>query len=196
MEYKTLTCNGGVSAKDFVGFWCKCYEKNALEKYYLNIKEQTLSEIQILELYTWKNGMKLAGFKQKSLNEKIIPKCCIINELKRNFDEEKFNGHFSNISAIWKIFLLHIISPQTYPIFDQHVYRAYYYLTKGILGELPPDDKSKEELYKKEYVPFFKKIAEQADCDYKMIDECLVSFGQFIKSRYARLFQIHNGHEA
>jgi len=32
------------------------------------------------------------------------------------------------MSAIWQIFLLHIIDPTNYPIFDQHVYRAHYYL--------------------------------------------------------------------
>lgn len=195
MDYKILTSKRGVSTKTFIEFWRRFYiEKDEDKKRYLPIKKPLLSKDDIIELYVWKNGMaRLAHHKLKSVDEKIASKYETINELRNTFNEEKFNNNFNKISAIWKIFLLHIISSSTYPIFDQHVYRACFYLNNGSLNSFTElsqaNNKTKEKLYKDEYLPFFKKIAQESGYDTKTIDEALMPFGQFIKSKYSTLFQ-------
>jgi len=64
-----------------------------------------------------------------------------------------------NTGIIWKIFLLHIIDPKRYPIFDQHVYRAYDFLTKNKTIGILSSNKRKEDIYFSEYISFFNKLA-------------------------------------
>ena len=82
---------------------------------------------------------------------------------------------------IWKIFTLHILYPDKYPIFDQNVYRAMHYLQTGIIEEIPSKNIDKQAAYIKEYVPFYTELEELGDCKGRKLDKALFSFGQFLK---------------
>ena len=56
---------------------------------------------------------------------------------------------------IWKIFALHILNPDEYPIFDQHVYRAMVYLKTGKIEGIPKTSKEKQLKYIGEYLHFY-----------------------------------------
>jgi hypothetical protein len=73
-----------------------------------------------------------------------------------------------------------LISPKTYPIFDQHVCRAYYYIEKKTLQEIPNNDHEKEELYFSEYLHFFNRLSREG-IDRKSLDEALWAFGKYLK---------------
>jgi len=173
---------------DFIDFWSKFYAYPEEDLYLKSIEKNQLSVEDIENLYKWKNGGTLSQRKEASLHGKILSeeRLMIINYLKSNFDLNKFQQGFRDVSAIWKIFLLHIIAPQEYPIFDQHVYRAYYFLTHQQLNEIPNSNPQKEEIYFKNYAVFFRDVLEKTSCNQKKIDEALWAFGKFLKTQYGK----------
>ncbi|MGE5437562.1 MAG: hypothetical protein ACM3O3_10075 [Syntrophothermus sp.] len=168
------------SKKEFVDFWSALYNYDYPELYNKSIIKKSFKKKDIENLFLWKNGMPLSSSKQKTLNEKILAKLKIINNLKRNFSLEKFNEEFQNLSAIWKIFLLHCIKPHIYPIFDQHVFRAISYIQSGYIIEISKYDKKKYEQYFKLYLPFFYELLEK-DFSRINLDKSLWVFGRSLK---------------
>ncbi|MFH0831296.1 MAG: hypothetical protein V1886_00295 [archaeon] len=181
------------SPSEFIVFWSSLY-RDSKESFYIPVIDKQKFDIgDINNLFEWKNGVKLSQKKKQSLNINIINKLEIINKLKHNFNLSTFQEEFGRISAIWKIFLLHIIASDRYPIFDQHVFRSYYFLKHNEVKEISYKNKEKEEIYFKEYLEFFNSLHNNlinADIPKKKIDEALWVFGRFLKSDYGKiLFQ-------
>jgi hypothetical protein len=167
----------------FIEFWSKLYFY-PLENLYNETIIKTSYEIDdIQRLFIWKNGMKLSNKKQKSLDDKIVSKLAIINSFKENNDwsTEDFQNQFNDLSAVWKIFLLHIISPNTYPIYDQHINRAYNYIHELSYSEISASmpNKNKELFYFETYLGFLKELNE---VNLKKFDEAFFAFGKFINT--------------
>ncbi|MCF2446217.1 hypothetical protein L0657_19830 [Dyadobacter sp. CY345] len=80
---------------------------------------------------------------------------------------------------IWGLFTLHCCYPQTYPLFDQHVYRAFKYLTtKGkALPVLAPDNWDEYSTYKQ----FFMSLLEEYQMEYSELDRALWTYGKYLK---------------
>ena len=161
----------------FIEFWSVFYLYNEdKESVYIdNINKRIFNGEILLSLYEWKNGSMLSQKKRKSFEKKLLAKIEIINALKGKFNLDKFKKEFNNVSLIWKIFLLHIINPVVYPIFDQHVFRAMKYIKFSKIEEIPFDEKEKEKFYFNEYINFFDKIKLGLPQDFnnKKIDEAL-----------------------
>lgn len=176
----------------FINFWSTQYlfSNETLYSNSISKKEFTVEDIQ--NLYIWKNGMKLSDLKQKSLEDKIISKLSIINDLKSNdeIDLVVFSKEFKNLSAVWKIFLLHIIKPHTYPIYDQHIHRTFVFIHNEHWSNISNDtitNKDKETFYFNRYLPF---IQSSNLRDLKQLDEAFFAFGQFLNTRnYASMLQ-------
>ncbi len=135
--------------------------------------------------------MNFSGKKEQSLLSQVLEHEELIHELKREFDQAKFDSTFGRMSAIWQIFLLHIIKPSTWPIFDQHVYRAFMFIQhQEDEKPLPFAQKSKLEIFHKEYCPFFLDMLELVDdYDHFEIDKALWTFGKMIKE-YPELVKV------
>lgn len=180
LTFPILTKTQSGSLQEFISFWSRlyAYDNAAL---YDKIHYKVLSEKDIKDLYQWKNGMKLSQAKEKSLNTKIIKKLNIINSLRATieFDLDYFLKEFKEVSVVWKVFLLHIISPSMYPIYDQHIHRAYRFMNNeasdGIKASM--NESVKLKFYFEEYYPFVK---ESKIKDLKKMDEAFFAFGQFI----------------
>ncbi|HZW38462.1 MAG TPA: hypothetical protein VFF33_04100 [Ignavibacteriaceae bacterium] len=168
------------SKKEFVEFWSSLYNYDYPELYNKSIIKKSFKNKDIENLFLWKNGMRLSFPKQIALKKKVLAKLSIINKLKRNFSLEKFNEEFQNLSAIWKIFLLHCIRPDIYPIFDQHVFRAMSYILSSGIIEISKYDKKKYEQYFKLYLPFFYELLEK-DFSKINLDKSLWMFGRSLK---------------
>ena len=175
-----LTNRQSGSLQEFISFWSKLYVyDNAV--LYERIHNTTLSEDDLKDLYKWKNGMKLSKAKEKSLNAKIISKIEIVNNLRAasNFDLEYFLKEFKQVSVVWKVFLLHILKPNRFPIYDQHVHRAYRFInnqsSNGIKASM--NESVKLKFYFEEYYPF---VRQSKITDLKKMDEAFFAFGQFI----------------
>ncbi|MEM0574813.1 hypothetical protein [Aequorivita flava] len=181
-----------VDLNDFINFWSKLYSFSNEAIYKASISKKPLTKNDIQNLYEWKNGMRLSVQKQKSLDTKINSKLTVINKLKNSdvLDIEVFKKEFKNLSAVWKIFLLHIIKPTKYPIYDQHIHRTFLFIHKedwSNISNTSINNKAKEQFYFERYLPFIKS---QNIKDIKKLDEAFFAFGQFLNTRnYASLLE-------
>lgn len=181
------------SLNSFINNWSKLYSFSNEAIYNKSIVKETLTITDIQDLYVWKNGMILSKLKQKSLDTKIKAKLSIINTIKRN-DEiniEAFSKEFKNLQAtVWKIFLLHIIKPYKYPIYDQHIHRTFLFIHNedwSNISNTSISNKAKEQFYFERYLPF---IETNRIKDLKKLDEAFFAFGQFLNTRnYSTLLQ-------
>lgn len=180
LTFPVLTKTQSGSLQEFISFWSKLYAyDNAV--LYDKIHHKVLSEKDIKDLFQWKNGMKLSQAKEKSLKIKILKKIKIINSLRATteIDLDYFLKEFKEVSVVWKVFLLHIISPSVYPIYDQHIHRAYRFMNNeasdGIKASM--NEATKLKFYFEEYYPFVKQSKIK---DLKKMDEAFFAFGQFI----------------
>jgi hypothetical protein len=167
----------------FIDFWKKLYLYPLDNLYNETIVKTQFSIDDIQRLFVWKNGMKLNERKQLSVDTNVKTKIEIINRYKvnSNWTLDDFQINFKDLSAVWKIFLLHIIKPDMYPIYDQHINRTYNFIHglsyKGISSTMP--NLEKEKFYFEIYLPFIKGLH---GYKLKSIDEAFFSFGQFINT--------------
>ncbi len=170
-----------VDIKEFISFWSDFYSYSMEGLYTDRLRKEQLSTSDITKLFEWKNGSRLSGKKEEALKP-IIGKLDIINRLKKDFVLDIFLEEFKFIKGkIWKIYLLHILSSGQYPIFDQHAYRAFCFISKNQRAEIPSS--GKEEVYFDEYVPFFSGLVKQG-IPKRKLDKALWAFGKFLKSSY------------
>ncbi len=163
----------------FLAHWSTKYVfKVADERKYTDNIGKPLTHTSLRELFEWKNGMSNIAAKKVASIARNYPVSFKGDEAARYLD------HRQPGSAIWNIFYLHCLSPTTWPIFDQHVFRAMHYMQHGIVREIPGTNKGKYAAYRNEYIPFLNQfIAPQP----RQIDMALFAFGKFLKTaaRYA-----------
>lgn len=162
----------------FLTHWASKYDYPHEQKYTDNIGKPLTKE-SLQDLFEWKNGTgaKIASRKALSIATNYSP----------TFDGNRRNRYLNHKQpggAIWNIFFLHCLDPVTWPIFDQHTFRAMRYLETGRIEELGGTNRQKYIAYEIGYIPFLKKLnlGEQ-----RTVDKALFAFGQFLKiaARYA-----------
>ena len=171
----------------FIQFWETIYNysssSDAYDKYVVNRPVNfILTDSHIRELYQWKNntGETLAAPKAASVEKNIVAHIDVIQQLAVTWDDDTFVQYFGEMRTIWQTFLMHIIQPDLFPIFDQHVYRAYAYLQWGEVSELKGTVKHQIALYET-YQRFFKEIQSTSQCPPRSLDKAFWAFGKFIK---------------
>lgn len=177
------TCD---SISDFICHWRTLYDYFGDDKYRQNINVDEFNPSNLIELFHWKNGMTLkgSGGKEKSLQEKILNRIYTINQYKKldSVDFDSFNNDFADVSAVWRIFLLHTIKPNLYPIYDQHIHRTFNFIHdldwKTVNNTIP--DKQKLDFYYNTYLPY---VEFMGVTDLKALDEAFFAFGQFLNTR-------------
>ncbi len=171
--------------KCFIKQWSSFYNYENMNLYDNNIGKLSLSKQDLIELYIWKNGTVLSKKKMESLEIKILNRLDKINELKQHFSIPDFLEEFKDVSFVWKIFLLHIVNPIWYPIYDQHVHRAYLFLTKNNAFKRIDNaitEKQKDNFYFGEYLHFTTGLKVEDKIEIQDIDRALFCFGQFLKN--------------
>ncbi len=113
MNLPVLALKNASDINEFIVFWSKLYDYPQEHLYNEAIKKPHFSVDDIQNLFVWKNGMTLSILKQNSLDKNVKSKIEIINIYKDHdkFDLSDFFREFRRMSAVWKIFLLHIIKP-------------------------------------------------------------------------------------
>lgn len=169
----------------FIDYWSMRYDYSLESLYNERIFKSKFDIEDLQQLFIWKNGMKLSAGKQNSLDVRIISKLKSINELKSmdEIDLDAFQSHFKNLTAVWKIFLLHIIRPNTFPIYDQHINRAYNFIHGLDFRNISADsmtNKAKEDFYFNTYLDFIRSLD---NINLKALDEAFFAFGQFINTK-------------
>jgi hypothetical protein len=159
------------SPQEFIAHWSAKYQYATESMYERNIG-RPLTDKSRLELFVWKNGSVLSERKRKSLD--------LNYPLSFNGDVEKrYLQPGTGGGAIWNIFYAHCLSPNVWPIFDQHAYRAMGYILKGHIREIPTADREKLTIYRSEFVPFHQSFGFVSD---RGVDKALFMFGKFLKT--------------
>jgi hypothetical protein len=169
--------------KEFVLFWERLYSGYD-EAFYQDNIHQPLTEDRIHKWFIWKNGTPLSIRKIESIRRYLDDEQRIGNDV----DDTQLKAFLNKPGgAIWRIFWLHLQHPQVFPIYDQHVHRAMAYLLGLPKREIPVHNPSKVRSYVEEYRPFVRRFAE---CENRMVDRALWTFGRFLSSGYAPMLAI------
>lgn len=170
----------------FIDYWAKAYDylaKNSDYDRFVAERDDTFvfDKINLRKLFEWKNktGDKLTAKKEKTV-DRLIDNLPLINQLRKQWDDKLFHTQFGKISAVWQTYLMHIIQPTRFPIFDQHVYRAHVYLRTGRNEELNGTTKQKVNAYQA-YRTFFDEVKQASGNSSRDLDKAFWSFGRFIR---------------
>ncbi|MDQ0156532.1 hypothetical protein [Robertmurraya andreesenii] len=185
-----------IDQKQFIEYWAELYNydpKHPLcnKLYDENIIKEEYSEKDIFALYAWKNGMALSKKKAEAVKQ-IVLNLDRINELKKSNQTDLYSSLYFIPDGVWKLFLLHIINPAYYPIFDQHTYRAYQYIKSDMILEMPKDKSIMIKFYLNDYIPFIHEYIQDSDYDLRRMnirkmDKALFAFGRFLKSPFVKM---------
>jgi hypothetical protein len=169
-----------VQAGEFVRYWSNIYDYRNEQLYISNITAK-LTPTRLRQLYFWKNGGPLSKRKKKSVEKHYISRIPDLRKVSKKLGAKEWLEEFGHGRAIWDIFFLHIWN-QTYPIFDQHVYRAMKYIRCRELHELPQKESDRIRIYLEEYLPFYKDRLRELDLpEDRELDKALWRFGKFLK---------------
>jgi len=180
------------SAQEFVEFWQQFYQSKISDGVYqanLNLRGD-LSEENISLLWRWKNeryGLPLIEATKTILSD--------INAFRRlshveGPEERDFWQKAFRVSPwiVWQVFLFHMARPQDYPVFDQHVMRAFGALTRGYIYRMPKETRLpclKYENFCSSYSGyrslFFRMVSEASSPEPKSVDRALWAFGRHLK---------------
>jgi len=167
------------SLNEFLDHWSAKYrDPRDRDKYDTLVGRLPLTEDARLHLFEWKNGSILSAYKLASV-KKNYPLSFQKDQLAQRYLDPRASG-----GAIWNIFYMHCIDPETWPIFDQHTYRAMHFMKVGEIRNISFDKANVYESYQSEYIPFVKALASH---DQRKIDKALHAFGQFLKIASAYL---------
>lgn len=197
IEYPILRKISTEDFCEFVKFWSHIYDYPNMDEYNMNIRYgpgEKYTKENISKLYRWRNRVNLSESKELTVQDKISARLDEINHLKgqKDIDIDQFFELFDEVSAVWRLFLLHMIKPLRYPLYDQHIHRAYNYLHKMqyncISNHL--SDNAKIRFYKKYYLPFVQQMMDEyPQLSIKQIDNALFVFGRLLNLyQYDRLF--------
>ncbi len=189
--YMPLEGKKAVNAKGlsrFIDYWAGVYYDKDESLYKDNIG-QKLTQKSRRELFEWKNGGKISPLKTQSIENNYPLYSPVSKDL-----ENRYLNHKEGGGAVWNIFYLHIISPNEYPIFDQHVNRAMYFMQpkhftqSKVFTDLQVLNKERQFKAYEAYREFYKDIKDDTR-DYlkkdgdpygRKIDMALFSFGKFL----------------
>lgn len=180
----SIYIEGFTNPSSFVSKWSKAYDNYDEKRYFDNINTVFDNWNCFREMFAWKNGMgdKIAPQKLK-LVERFWDRQDILVQLKANFSWDLYEEVFepAKTSNIWKLFLLHLINPKLFPIYDQHVYRFYTFHKKGVIKEISKNHNERYLSYKNDYLDWFRETKDSNKLDPKKMDEAFFSFGKMIK---------------
>ncbi len=180
------------SAQEFVEFWQQFYQSKISDEVYqanLNAGGELARE-NISLLWRWKN--------ERYGSPLIEPTLAILEDINsfrklEHVNETKEREFWQRVATIthgivWQVFLFHMARPRDYPIFDQHVMRAYLAITTGYIHRNPREIEApcrSYERFSSSYSGyrsfFFHLVKEAGTSEPKEVDCALWAFGRHLK---------------
>jgi hypothetical protein len=174
------------TADDFVDFWSGCYEYPDLELYTVNIAGPLARE-KLKALFQWKIGPRFFDAHWPAIDRLFVSRLQEAEGLPPNFTADVGLELFAEGGAIYRIFWLHCLRPNTFPIYDQHVHRAMNIIESVPHRELSTyTEKAQVRQYIDRYLPFW--VARFAGLDPRRVDQALWSFGKFMNQQRGTSF--------
>lgn len=168
---------------EFIKFWSQFYNNSGHldEKFYYPYINDSSKEDFLDRLWHWKMGVHFHNRNnQRALRVIKKEKEAIRDFRKSNPSFEKlfnFAREIFRTGVVYPVFLIHICKPDKYPIFDQHVFRAFIFLTTKEIINKPEDAQD----YLR-YRDFVFKIHKKHKIGFRNIDKALMVFGQFLNN--------------
>lgn len=183
-----------VDIKNFICFWEKYYDAGKYpDKIYFDFLEKEHWQNRDLDkIFGWKNGTSLSR-KKKEILKKIYNNLEKISSFRGigKPSETDFANFYKEVCCkiissglVWRIFLIHLTHPDTYPMVDKFNYIAYTFLAKNLLYNKSEADVDLQKNQLRAYRPFRKFIFVLNDevNNLRKIDRALMAFGQFLVS--------------
>lgn len=167
--------------KKFIKFWLQFYDdrKYKEKKFYYPYIEDLSKNDSLGKLWRWKMQEKFfTPHNQRALEQMKANIEIILDFRKSNpsFQElYNFSRRIFKSGVVYPVFLIHVCKPEDYPIFDQHVFRAFIFLITGKITDKPKEIKDYLN-----YRKFVFKIHKQHNINLRDIDKALMAFGQFL----------------
>jgi len=187
-----------VSATEFVEFWRRFYTDTDAA-YFGNIgPDGNLATDNVLALMRWKSGprheTRAEGFGRavplQVFNDARAKRTFDDVELRAAYDEIthflRRAGHQRSDGIIWRIFLCHIAQPQTTPIYDVNVWRAWGFIEEWLDADYLAQRPNRFATYL-DYRRWFNGLVSTYSLDSREVDRALMAFGQFLGSRWRGL---------
>jgi hypothetical protein len=167
-------------------------QRYPLEIYYDVVNSPQLNENQLKDILCWKIRPLLKyqqlALRHKKLIDRAIGKIEYLNLFKL---EQISNNDFDNIiyyisphGVIVRLFILHICKPIEFPLFDQHVYRAFNcFQTNQIYHGIITNTIVKNDYLN--YKIFFLELCKEFSLTHspKEIDSALMMYGKKLKKQ-------------
>ena len=169
--------------KRFVSEWSSKYRYSLEDYYNKNINNGLDDYESFLNLFRWKNGMTKISEKKLITVNGFWDNVNHLRELRKEFSWEIFEEVFkpSKSSAIWIIFLLHIINKEEFPIWDLYARKFYNLYCNGIIIDETMNTENYS-LYKNYYINWFNNFKTKNKLDGKKMSDAFFELGKFLKS--------------
>lgn len=179
--FPALQINQLAEPIEFVSSWSKYFpfEEPDYEKYLQLLENDSYTEEELLWLFEYLLGEKLAGEKYDKYMEEVGSRLGSWNVLKEHEDiGDIYTDQFMFITPQWFVVMLHLL--YKFPFFDENISRAYRFITKGDES----DNEADEDFLctHSEFMTFSWEIVEQTP-GYDEFDwrNALLVFGRFLK---------------
>lgn len=170
--------------EQFINFWKQFYydPHHEDEKYYYPYINNLSKEDFLDKLWRWK--MQVPYFNNRSNQRKLE----LMKQNKaeiRSFRKSEttfnklysFSRKFFRSGVVYSVFLIHICKPEEYPIFDQHVYRAFHFIKNRKIVKEPRSFQNYLD-----YRDFILRIHRKHSLNLRDIDKALMAFGKFLEN--------------
>lgn len=183
----------------FVQFWKQAYRADA-STYDQNIRRGSLLDSNNVErLMHWKAGRQFQA--SATAFARAVP-LAVLNSRRNHNDtltDTKVRELYDEITnvlrrvglqrtrnIIWRIFLCHVAHPQDTPIYDVNVWIAWRFITGQIESQHYHQRPVNFDIYLKFRAWHNKQVVDYG-LDQQELDQALMAFGQFLRSRWGRL---------
>jgi hypothetical protein len=175
--YPVLTVTKA-SPDDFVRYWDRAFG-NYDEEFYRENVGRLPDENRAYEWFRWKNGKPLSARKMQTVRALLAE-----GSIGPGAEDGVLTSYLARPGGVvWRVFWLHILHPEHFPIYDQHVHRAMACILGWPNREIAAYGPTKARDYVLSYRPFFGRFE---GCDRRQADRALWAFGKFLTTKYGR----------
>jgi hypothetical protein len=169
------------NAQQFVQYWAQFYDYEDAGLYSPNIGQPPTPE-RLKALFRWKMGARFFDTQWPGIEKHFIARLDEALAFPSDISHEMALGLFPNGGPVYRIFWMHCLQPNRFPIYDQHVHRAMNKLQGVDHRELITHTaRAQIKQYTKRYLPFWE--THFTGLDLRKVDKALWAFGRFINQK-------------
>lgn len=179
-----------VEAGEFVRYWAQFYDYPSDDVYSRNICGPA-TPASLKELFEWKVGKRFFAKHWPDIEQRFVSRLSEALAWADDISAQQALEAFDTGGVVYRIFWLHCIQPNRFPIYDQHVHRAMNVIEGMPDRELSVSTKKSQiRSYIHRYLPFLE--SRFAGIQPRETDRALWAFGKFMKAKRDTPFARNN----